>query len=232
VAHNKNEGTLKFNEPNDRSVMLQSHIHQKTITSVSLPRIRRKNLNPVDTMSVPLLRETPEIENARSHWRYRGGSRPAFATEPKQGQSSVWDFPRPPVIEDVPVTMTVRFKTQIIAETQRGRRVLETAGAPTYYFPPEDVFAPMTAEASRSVCEWKGLAESLSLPGAANAGWRYTDMFPAFQILHRWVAFYPAIVDCYLGEQRVSTQPGGYYGGWVSPDLVGPIKGEPGSSAW
>jgi len=90
----------------------------------------------------------------------------------------------------------------------------------------------MTGGASRSVCEWKGLAESLSLPGAANAGWRYTDMFPEFQILHRWVAFYPSIVDCYLGGQRVSTQPGGYYGGWVSSDLVGPIKGEPGSSGW
>jgi len=30
----------------------------------------------------------------------------------------------------------------------------------------------------------------------------------------------------------MEAQPGGFYGGWVSGDLVGPIKGEPGSSQW
>lgn len=183
-------------------------------------------------MSVPLLRKTSEIERARSHWQFRGKSRPAFATKPKRGESSVWDFPRPPVIEAVPVTMTVRFRTQVIATTERGRRVLETAGAPTYYFPPEDVIAPLIENDSRSICEWKGLAQSLSLPGKTNVGWRYIEMFPEFKTLHYWVAFYPSAVDCYLGEQLVSPQPGGYYGGWVSDDLVGPIKGEPGSSGW
>ena len=128
--------------------------------------------------------------------------------------------------------MTVRFKNQVIAKTERGRRVLETAGAPTYYFPPEDVIVPVTADGSRSICEWKGVAESLSLPGIANVGWRYVEMFPEFHSLHRWIAFYPSAVDCYLGDVLVTPQPGGYYGGWVSADLVGPIKGEPGSSSW
>jgi uncharacterized protein (DUF427 family) len=119
-------------------------------------------------MRVPVIRNTPEIERARSQWQFRGESRPAFSTEPKQGESSVWDFPRPPIIEDVPLTMTVRLKTKVIAKTQRGRRVLETAGAPTYYFPPEDVIVPVTAAGSRSICEWKGVAESLSVSGGEN----------------------------------------------------------------
>ena len=93
-------------------------------------------------MNIPLLRQTPEIEKARSHWQFRGQARPPFAAEPKEGESSVWDFPRPPVIEDVPITMIVRVQDQVIAKTDRGRRVLETAGAPTYYFPPEDVLVP------------------------------------------------------------------------------------------
>lgn len=135
-------------------------------------------------------------------------------------------------MEDVPITMTVRSKTKVLAQTDRGRRVLETAGAPTYYFPPEDVIVTVTADGSRSMCEWKGVAESLSVPGIANVGWRYVEMFPEFQTLHQWIAFYPTTVDCYLGGELVTPQPGGYYGGWVSADLAGPIKGEPGSSSW
>jgi hypothetical protein len=27
-------------------------------------------------------------------------------------------------------------------------------------------------------------------------------------------------------------QPGGFYGGWIKPELVGPFKGEPGSEEW
>jgi uncharacterized protein (DUF427 family) len=183
-------------------------------------------------MTVPLLRSTTEIERTRALWQYRGQSRPIFAAEPKPGESSVWDFPRPPVIEDVTGKMTVRFESQLLASTERGKRVLETAGAPTYYFPPEDVIAPLSVTGGRSICEWKGLAEALSLEERANVGWRYVEMFEEFQSIYRWVAFYPARVDCYLGGARMEAQPGGFYGGWVSGDLVGPIKGKRGSSHW
>jgi hypothetical protein len=30
----------------------------------------------------------------------------------------------------------------------------------------------------------------------------------------------------------VQAQPGGFYGGWITPELVGPFKGEAGSSGW
>ena len=38
--------------------------------------------------------------------------------------------------------------------------------------------------------------------------------------------------SCYVGDDRVTPQPGFYYGGWVTPDLVGPFKGVPGSESW
>jgi hypothetical protein len=37
---------------------------------------------------------------------------------------------------------------------------------------------------------------------------------------------------CYVGEDRVSAQAGSFYGGWVTPDIVGPFKGEPGTGHW
>ncbi|MDT7614920.1 MAG: hypothetical protein QOF00_2367, partial [Pseudonocardiales bacterium] len=30
----------------------------------------------------------------------------------------------------------------------------------------------------------------------------------------------------------VEPQPGGFYGGWVTKDVVGPFKGVPGSWGW
>jgi len=47
-----------------------------------------------------------------------------------------------------------------------------------------------------------------------------------------YLGFYPTKLACYVGEHRVSAQPGGLYGGWVTPDVVGPFKGEPGTGAW
>lgn len=183
-------------------------------------------------MDVPILEVTRQIENARSHWQFNGKFRPPFAIDPKPHERSVWDFPRPPAIEEVTLPLRIQVQGKIVAETTRGRRVLETAGAPTYYFPPEDVIEKVSATGSRSLCEWKGVAEALSISGIENAAWRYVEMFAAFSELYRWVAFYPSTVDCYVGDERVTPQPGGYYGGWVTSDLVGPIKGGPGSTGW
>lgn len=183
-------------------------------------------------MSIPTLTADPRILAARDHWQFRGQKRPDFAAEPMEGQESVWDYPRPPRIEDVAATLRVEHAGELVAETRRGKRVLETAGAPTYYFPPDDVMAVIKPESGGSICEWKGVAQPLSIAGVANAGWRYVEMFPEFADLYQWIAFYPSKLDCYVGDERVTPQPGGYYGGWVTANVVGPIKGEPGSGAW
>lgn len=181
---------------------------------------------------IPLLRVPPLIIAARNKWQYRGQVRPPFADSPAEGQESVWDFPRPPVIQDCTRRLEVKLKDRLIASTTRGRRVCETAGAPTYYFPPEDVLVGIEASGGQSLCEWKGVAESLTVAGVRDAGWRYIQMFAEFRELYLLVAFYPARLDCFVDDEPVSPQPGGYYGGWVTADLAGPIKGEPGSDNW
>lgn len=181
---------------------------------------------------VPLLEEDARIIAARSHWEYRGRKRPAFAQDTGPGEESVWDFPRPPRIESVNQTIRVEHRGVLVASTDNGKRVLETAGAPTYYIPPEDILVPLKPGVGGSVCEWKGLAEPLDVQGQPSAAWRYVQMFPAFAALYLWVAFYPTVLDCFIGEEKVTAQPGGYYGGWVTQNLKGPIKGEPGSGSW
>ncbi len=183
--------------------------------------------------TVPVLPESAQIQEAREKWKFNGSSRPDFADPPGPGQRSVWDFPRPPAIETVPQVLRVFNGRQLIAQTQRGVRVLETAGAPTYYFPPGDVepgllqFGDMA-----SICEWKGVAQQIDVEGIRNAGWRYVRMFEPFVSIFEWPSFYPDKLLCFVDNKKVEPQPGGYYGGWVTADLAGPIKGGPGSSGW
>lgn len=182
---------------------------------------------------VPLLRATSAIIEARSKWRYTGAARPEFAENPSTGCESVWDYPRPPVIVKCSRRLKVYVDKICIADTTAGVRVLETAGAPTYYFPPEDVdMTQLELQESTSVCEWKGAAQSITVAGRADAAWRYIEMFPEFSQLYQWLSFYPAILDCFIDDEQANPQPGGYYGGWVTANLGGPIKGEPGSESW
>ena len=66
-------------------------------------------------------------------------------------------------------------------------------------------------------------------PGAA---WIYHRTFPEFAGIRGWPSFHPAVLQCWLDEERASPQPGGYYGGWVTERLRGPIKGAPGTRHW
>ena len=182
---------------------------------------------------IPILPESDQIIASRNKWTYTGQARPEFAEEPEEGQRSVWDFPRPPKIEPVDAVLRVFNEKTLIAETQRGIRVLETAGAPTYYFPPSDVEDSLVEFGEMaSICEWKGVAQSVHVQGIQDAGWRYIKMFEDFAELHEWPSFYPKKLLCFVDTELVTHQPGGYYGGWVTSDLAGPIKGVAGSESW
>ncbi len=176
----------------------------------------------------------PQVLHARSRFRYRGADRPPWADPPAPGQESVWDYPRPPRVETVDRLLRVVHGEWTIAETRDGLRVVETAGAPTYYFPQSAVDdTRLRPSAGRSFCEWKGEAVHWQVGGSPDAAWSYPDPYPEFDAIRGWIAFHPARVDaCWLDGVRAEPQPGGYYGGWVTPDLAGPIKGGPGSSAW
>ena len=177
------------------------------------------------------------LKEARAQWRWRGQARPAFAQVPRAGQESVWDYPRPPCTVADSREVLIRWRGVEIARTRDSVRVLETAHPPSFYLPWADVDRTLLhAEPGSSFCEWKGPASYWSLvDGAerlAGVAWSYPRPFPGAQVLADRVAFYPGALDCRVDGQRVAAQPGGFYGGWITPDVVGPFKGEPGSSSW
>lgn len=156
---------------------------------------------------------------------------------PGPGQESVWDYPRPPRVEPVPERLRVVVAGVTLADTIRGLRVLETAGAPVYYFPPEDVDQTgLWPSGVHTTCEWKGVASYQSFVGSRridDVAWSYEMPNPGFEVIRGYLAFYASKVDeAWVGDERATPQPGGFYGGWVTSKIVGPIKGEPGSSGW
>jgi uncharacterized protein (DUF427 family) len=154
------------------------------------------------------------------------------------GRENVQDYPRPPALEPVARRLSVALGGIEIAATTRGFRVLETHHAPTYYFPPEDVAeGVLRPSAGRTLCEWKGVARYFDVIAGAReelrAAWSYPNPTAAFAPIGGFVAFYPGQMDaCHVGEMRVRPQPGGFYGGWVTPDLDGIVKGGPGTEGW
>lgn len=157
---------------------------------------------------------------------------------PGPGQESVWDYPRPPRLEPTSERVRVEFNGMVIAETTRALRVLETSHPPVYYIPPEDVRMEYLRPArGQSFCEWKGAARYYSVQVgervAESAGWYYPQPSGAYAALRDAIAFYPGKMDaCYVEGERVQPQPGNFYGGWITRDVVGPFKGEPGTMGW
>jgi uncharacterized protein (DUF427 family) len=174
----------------------------------------------------------------REKWRNFPRVRPANIVQPGPGQESVWDYPRPPRVEPVALRVRVEFGGRIIAETGRALRVCETSSPPAYYLPPTDVDLDCLLSSQRtSFCEWKGVAHYWTVRNGAriakDAAWSYPDPGPGYEEIRDYVSFCPSRMDsCYVGDARVTPQPGFYYGGWVTPDLVGPFKGVPGSETW
>src|SRR5689334_6676234 len=146
--------------------------------------------------------------------------------EPGPGQESVWDYPRPPRVEDATKRVLVVFNGETIVDTARAKRVLETSHPPVYYVPLEDVRAECLASSPRtSFCEWKGRAGYYTVRvgdrEAPDAAWFYPDPTPAFASIRDYVAFYPSRMDaCYVGDERVLSQEGDFYGGWITSDVV------------
>jgi len=156
----------------------------------------------------------------------------------KPGEESVWDYPRPPRLEPVRQRLRVVLGGAVIAETEAGFRVLETSHPPTYYLPPGAIAAGVLANPRRGgICEWKGQAllfdvkdGDRAIPAAA---WTYPDPTADFRAIAAYVAFYAGPMEaCFVGPDRVTPQPGTFYGGWITPGIVGPFKGGPGTMGW
>lgn len=157
---------------------------------------------------------------------------------PRAGQESVWDYPRPPRLESVKKRLRVVFNGITLADTTRGKRVLETSHPPVYYIPPDDVsLKHMLSVSGTSFCEWKGTAHYFDVEVAGkrvpHAAWAYHDPTPDFSGIKDHLAFYGHLMEaCFVGEEQARPQPGSFYGGWITNDIVGPFKGELGTSTW
>jgi uncharacterized protein (DUF427 family) len=158
--------------------------------------------------------------------------------KPAAGQESVWDYPRPPRVDDTDRHLEVWLNGVRIADTRRAKRVLETSHPPVYYFPPEDVQMEFLHEVpGGSWCEWKGLAlyYDIEVNGRREpaAAWFYPLPSQIYEKMKGYIAFYPQRMDaCLVDGERAEPQPGGFYGGWITRDVVGPFKGGPGTAGW
>ncbi len=177
------------------------------------------------------------LRAAREHWQWTGERRPPFAVPPGPGQVSVWDFPRPPRIVHDPREVVIRWGAVEVARTRRAVHVQETSHPPSVYLPWDDVVRHLVVPASgSSMCEWKGPARYWTLADGTRrldrVGWSYPQPFDGAEALADCVSFYPRELECVVDGRRVLPQPGGFYGGWITDELVGPFKGAPGSDGW
>jgi uncharacterized protein (DUF427 family) len=154
------------------------------------------------------------------------------------GQESVWHYTRPAVAEPCPARIMIEHRGQIVANTRKSVRTLETSHPPSYYIPVLDITPGLLRRAEgSSFCEWKGAAvywdvvigDSI-LP---RIGWSYPSPSADFLILQDHVAFYAGPFDrCSVNGETAIPQPGDFYGGWITSNLAGPFKGVPGSRGW
>jgi len=158
--------------------------------------------------------------------------------EPGPGQESVWDYPRPPRVEDTEKHIEVFFNDILIADTTDAKRVLETSSPPVYYIPTQDIEMKYCIKTDKhSLCEWKGVASYYTIKvhdkTALNAAWYYPDPTPSFKSIKNYIAIYPQKMDaCFVDGKIAQSQAGEFYGGWITSDIVGPFKGEPGTEGW
>lgn len=152
-------------------------------------------------------------------------------------RENVQDYPRPPRLEPAGVSVSCRLGGEVVAESRDALRVLETHHAPTYYIPPEDVRAKLVEVPGSSWCEWKGRARYFDVVAGGRrverAAWAYPTPTERFAALRDHLAFYPGLMDaCFVGGVQVTPQPGDFYGGWVTPNLDGIVKGDAATRHW
>ncbi len=135
------------------------------------------------------------------------------------GQTSVWDFPRPPIVVSDDRTVVVRFADVEICRTNRALKVLETSHPPTWYLPVDSFCAgSLSPGRGSSVCEYKGPASYFDVNTGdrrvESAAWGYLQPWTGYEQLRGHVALYAASMDLVTVDgEAVRPQPGGFYGG-------------------
>ncbi|KAF4547686.1 Hypothetical protein D9617_37g012120 [Elsinoe fawcettii] len=151
-------------------------------------------------------------------------------------------FPRPPKLERITKEILIKWpgpNGSTIAHTRNAFWVLETYHPPTYYIPPSDVKIPLEKLSRKTFCEWKGAASyfTFDTPDGKRIDsrvWTYEDPTPGFRDIKDYLCFYADDRwDCVVDGEKVEPQPGDFYGGWMTKDIVREsVKGAPGTRFW
>jgi uncharacterized protein (DUF427 family) len=157
--------------------------------------------------------------------------------KPGPGQESVWDYPRPPIVELSKKPVRVLLNGIVVAEADSTLRVLETSHPPVHYIHPDNINWEYIRKATKTTfCEYKGLAAHYTVEVSdlkvVNGAWYYPAPTSGYLEIKGYVAFYPGKFECYINGERAKAQHGDFYGGWITSDVVGPFKGEPGTLHW
>jgi uncharacterized protein (DUF427 family) len=164
--------------------------------------------------------------------------------KPGPGQESVWDYPRPPQLVRRSADIRITLGGVLVCHADYALLIKETSHPPTYYLP-RHTWRPDALRSARgsSICEWKGAARYLDVVAVDDAGaevgvaeaaaWFYPRPIAPYEALQDHVSVYPGRMDeVTVDGEVVTAQAGGFYGGWITSDVVGPFKGEPGSRFW
>lgn len=178
-----------------------------------------------------------QLKKHREAWQHRGQQRPDFAVEPGPGQESVWDYPRPPAYVADQRRVVVRIGERVIADSGGSIRALETGSPPAFYLPPGAFeLGYLKPNPQQTFCEWKGVASYFDVVTPAGviegAVWTYPTPLTGAEAIAGWYSCYPERLQCEVDGESIQAQAGRYYGGWVTSELVGPWKGEPGTGHW
>ncbi|KAI4209901.1 MAG: hypothetical protein LQ351_007186 [Letrouitia transgressa] len=161
---------------------------------------------------------------------------------PPKPKLNVQNFPRPPLLEKVPRHLQIVWNNHAIADTRDAYWVLETTHPPTYYLPPSSLVRPLlpSPASHTSYCEWKGKATYHGLANPAepaevvtNKVWSYENPSKGFEDIKGYLSFYAnAPWECFVDGEKVRPQEGDFYGGWVTGEIEGRMKGGPGTWGW
>ncbi|MEM9350733.1 MAG: DUF427 domain-containing protein [Pseudomonadota bacterium] len=217
-----------------RSVIVKSGALGSWVSSTSIPCsawVRRHGGPGVNSQAAAGVARRRKARKRMGERVARTMSRAMLETE------NVQDYPRPPLLEPVPHRIVARAGGAVIVDTVDAWRVCETHHPPTYYFPPEAFRCELLPARGGSLCEWKGQASywslkvgDITLPRVA---WSYPRPTRAFADIKDFVAIYPTALDsASVAGLAVSAQPGDFYGGWVTENLTGVVKGAPGTLHW
>lgn len=84
--------------------------------------------------------------------------------------------------------------------------------------------------------QWKGSATyyTITSPGdsaetVSNRIWSYDNPTGGFEPIRGYLSFYAGPWDCFVDGEKVEPQPGDFYGGWVTSEIEGIVKGRHGN---